>query len=378
MKRFTTGTIITGTLLISAGILMSFYNVTTSEKTKDPKSKKYEVIHFENGHMTTFDTIIPMNSDYTVEHFLEAHHIQPKELEIIVLNDIIGSTEEQVVVKSKIRKEHRIQNDDQNYEEQVEITVDVDENGHETITKKVNGKEVEITPEEMAEIKALENSSNHSDQNVFINVDIDGLDSLNSELKEVMKQIEVEMTALKDLNLDSLLQHLNVEINEEMMENGNAKVIVKKIENSGGENNTEKQVVISSENQFEWNSEDGENHIQVSSTDKNENVTIVLVTENISDEKSKKSEMITLPAMDFTIYPNPSDGNFKLKFIQEESSPTTITILDVNGKVVYSEDLGTFKGSYNNTINLKPFGKGVYIININAENAKSTGRVIIQ
>ena len=66
---------------------------------------------------------------------------------------------------------------------------------------------------------------------------------------------------------------------------------------------------------------------------------------------------------DARIYPNPTDGAFALSFTTDPG-PITITITDVNGKVVFSEKNDNATGYYNQDINLKNVPTGNYVVAI--------------
>jgi len=70
-----------------------------------------------------------------------------------------------------------------------------------------------------------------------------------------------------------------------------------------------------------------------------------------------------LKLTDARVYPNPTDGIFALSFTTEPG-PITITITDVNGKMVYSEKNDNATGYYNHDIDLKNVAPGNYVVAI--------------
>jgi membrane-associated protease RseP (regulator of RpoE activity) len=68
-----------------------------------------------------------------------------------------------------------------------------------------------------------------------------------------------------------------------------------------------------------------------------------------------------LKLTDARVYPNPTDGVFALSFTTEPG-PITISITDVNGKVVYSERNDNATGYYNHDIDLKNVATGNYVV----------------
>ena len=59
----------------------------------------------------------------------------------------------------------------------------------------------------------------------------------------------------------------------------------------------------------------------------------------------------TLELNDYQAFPNPTHGQFNLRF-NAEPVPTRVRVIDVNGKVVHNEVINQFDGIYNNQINL--------------------------
>ncbi len=59
----------------------------------------------------------------------------------------------------------------------------------------------------------------------------------------------------------------------------------------------------------------------------------------------------TLELNDYQAFPNPTYGQFNLRF-SSEAVPTLVRVVDVNGKIVYKENINQFDGYYNKAINL--------------------------
>ena len=72
------------------------------------------------------------------------------------------------------------------------------------------------------------------------------------------------------------------------------------------------------------------------------------------------------------VYPNPNNGEFVITTSNEAIS---VTIIDVRGKVVYTNN-----SVNNNTINinLSDLEKGMYMINVETTNGTITENIIIQ
>lgn len=118
------------------------------------------------------------------------------------------------------------------------------------------------------------------------------------------------------------------------------------------------------------------------STQKNTTVKrMVVVTEDISPARvpappappATAEKKTTLATELMTVYPNPTDGNITLSFEIPGTGKTYITITDVNGKLVYEEQLGeAFSGRYKKEINIGT-AKGSYFIEV-----KKAGTVLVK
>lgn len=79
----------------------------------------------------------------------------------------------------------------------------------------------------------------------------------------------------------------------------------------------------------------------------------------------------------FTIYPNPSDGNFIISFNVIIKSTYKLIILNALGALVYEETLTDFNGTYSKMMDLTGYGKGMYLINISNPDMETVKKVIV-
>ncbi|MGQ0829976.1 MAG: T9SS type A sorting domain-containing protein [Bacteroidota bacterium] len=78
------------------------------------------------------------------------------------------------------------------------------------------------------------------------------------------------------------------------------------------------------------------------------------------------------------VYPNPSnDKTFTLSFEAAEKGNVEIQIINVLGRIVYSEQLENFKGTYNKVISLQNLSKGIYFADVVRENKRSVVKIIL-
>ncbi|MCL9808151.1 T9SS-dependent M36 family metallopeptidase [Flavobacterium luminosum] len=74
------------------------------------------------------------------------------------------------------------------------------------------------------------------------------------------------------------------------------------------------------------------------------------------------------------IYPNPTNGNLNIS-IDRDVTDSVITIVDLNGRVVYSENTQSISGV--KTLNLNQLQSGIYILNIKGENINHSQKIIL-
>lgn len=81
--------------------------------------------------------------------------------------------------------------------------------------------------------------------------------------------------------------------------------------------------------------------------------------------------------LNMNLYPNPNDGQFTLNMELATEQDVKITILDVRGAIVYSEQLNNTK-SYNNQISLQGVESGMYFIQLQTETGVAIRKFLIQ
>lgn len=76
----------------------------------------------------------------------------------------------------------------------------------------------------------------------------------------------------------------------------------------------------------------------------------------------------------FQLYPNPSEGIVNISFSVNSASDVVVRIFDPNGKLVFTEDVRSFNGTFNKAIDLSSYAKGLYHVdmNINGQQVRET------
>ena len=84
----------------------------------------------------------------------------------------------------------------------------------------------------------------------------------------------------------------------------------------------------------------------------------------------------TLQLEEFTTFPNPTFGKMRVEF-RGESVPTTVQVLDINGRVIHKEVLNQFDGYYNKQLNFENVTPGTLFLNIRQGDKTVTEKIIL-
>ena len=93
------------------------------------------------------------------------------------------------------------------------------------------------------------------------------------------------------------------------------------------------------------------------------------------NQSSATDGKLAVDKMNF--YPNPSSGKFNLSFSLPEKGDAEITILNVEGKKVYGENLPNFVGAYDKEIDISKNPKGVYFVRIEQGKHAQVKKVVL-
>ena len=79
------------------------------------------------------------------------------------------------------------------------------------------------------------------------------------------------------------------------------------------------------------------------------------------------------------VYPNPTNADANVSFSLNNAADVNITVTDLSGKVVYSNALGNVAaGTTEVALNTAALSNGIYMINVAADNAVSTEKLVIR
>ena len=119
---------------------------------------------------------------------------------------------------------------------------------------------------------------------------------------------------------------------------------------------------------------------------KGTSIEVTIEIDSITEEEATKVNENAEPALrvqndlamdNFSFYPNPSAGQFNLKFDLAEKGNLEVYIYDQMGSVVYSERMSGFSGKYNKIIDLEMFSDGLYFMQI-MQGDKSFSKKLIK
>ena len=81
---------------------------------------------------------------------------------------------------------------------------------------------------------------------------------------------------------------------------------------------------------------------------------------------------------DFTVYPNPSDGNFKVKFRSDDLGDVDILIYDLLGRKVVEKTFKSPSNNFEEELNLRDVSGGIYILSVKRANKMSSHKLRIK
>ena len=82
-------------------------------------------------------------------------------------------------------------------------------------------------------------------------------------------------------------------------------------------------------------------------------------------------------ASTLSLFPNPNNGEFTLSFSFEHAKDVTVEVLDVTGRIVYTDKQNAIT-TYNKQIGLESANQGVYMVRIITPDGVATQKVVIQ
>lgn len=80
----------------------------------------------------------------------------------------------------------------------------------------------------------------------------------------------------------------------------------------------------------------------------------------------------------WTLGPNPSDGDFQLRFNTSDNTPVELSVVNVAGQVVYAKEWTSTGSNFDQTIALGHLSKGIYMAQVNVGGKQYVERLIVK
>jgi hypothetical protein len=116
----------------------------------------------------------------------------------------------------------------------------------------------------------------------------------------------------------------------------------------------------------------------------NGNYTVAVTTNGCTSALSVPIPVITLGVSDFSenlgfsVFPNPSDGNFVISFYALNKGNYKIELINALGQLVFKDVLNSYTGQYNKSIDLSDYGSGMYSVRLtDNDNLKQSFKKVV-
>ena len=87
-----------------------------------------------------------------------------------------------------------------------------------------------------------------------------------------------------------------------------------------------------------------------------------------------KSE--TFGLTDFSLYPNPNNGNFTVQFSSEHND-VNVRVHDLRGRQVFAKSFQN-NGLFNQELNLNNASSGIYLVTVQDGNRKEVKKIVVE
>ncbi len=89
-------------------------------------------------------------------------------------------------------------------------------------------------------------------------------------------------------------------------------------------------------------------------------------------------DKLTVGAQSFNVNPNPSTGLVNLTVTNTKSSSLKISLIDIQGKVVFVENVNNVQSNYSNIVDVSKLAKGIYYVEFKAGDATEVQKLVIE
>jgi len=326
--------------------LFSFANSTNNDLVR------YTVIQHVGFHVTVHDTVIDPSSGFTMEDYIAELGLNADDVNIV---DTSTSDAQFVSSDTEVWFFNSENSDD----------------GLSNSTFEMNISEGSSEGTQVIMIEQSEDVTKETEEGGIQTVMVKKI-VLSDDPNAVMELEEGEaMTITIDSDdLEGEATEMNVQVEVEIDENGNEVVHVfvngEEVDPETFDGNINIQSTGDA-NVMLFNAEEG-------SAD--DNFTLGIIS-SVDDEN--KSMTVFPPSTIRNIKFVPvNDNSFQLSFNNEVKGKTDIKVYDINGRVIFEENLGNFEGEYSNTISLPEHSTGTFILNIVQNGVPTVKKMLLK
>lgn len=79
-----------------------------------------------------------------------------------------------------------------------------------------------------------------------------------------------------------------------------------------------------------------------------------------------------------SLYPNPNNGTFTLDFSNLTANEVTVSVMDINGRTIFNENMGSINGVATQSVNLNDVAPGYYNVNITVDGNSYQEKFIVK
>ena len=80
----------------------------------------------------------------------------------------------------------------------------------------------------------------------------------------------------------------------------------------------------------------------------------------------------------FSVYPVPANDRINIQFGDNAKGTIYLTITDVTGRIIYSEEYMDIRQGQVKTVDSSDFNEGIYLLNVISAGSKSTKKIVVR
>ena len=85
-----------------------------------------------------------------------------------------------------------------------------------------------------------------------------------------------------------------------------------------------------------------------------------------------------MPDNSFSIYPVPANDRINIQFGDNVKGPIKLTISDVTGRIIHSDEYSGMRGGNLITVNSSGFNEGMYLLNVISSDNRITKKIVVR